>query len=496
MTTPPSARTRPGISILYLRKACAAITSSDPPSRNAPHTVVRVIPRASYDWGGDTRTHAPAPIPAIQPSTIATLYTLSGGTGYGEESMSAHHREEPRRVPGHRARLLVPLDAGEALEVVDRVVHLRTPPSVHVHGVAALDELLLQRDDPAGAGLPAFGVDLARVQRVRGLAGHGLDRPRGVAVVAEMPGRAQEREVGDVLELHEELLSSRKGGGRGGSLDGLAAGQGVDLVAEFDVPPGALGGDVVAVEVERDIPPGLIPDRGHARRDRPYRCVMGCGPALEVVVVAVALRVAGVPGAALDAGEERDAPALDHLVRGGAVVAVPVGDEPRHDRVEVLPVRAPVVEGDCLQFTGEAALLVDATGAEVLRLVPLDRVRGGGCRDRGAADGRHRDWRGGITFSRKAHRALRPRTNLAVSRQPVRLLPRLDLRDRARADLPVHSRANNTLHSRVIEQPLMLHLVQRGDVTEVPVLAHPSPLIPAPPVQATIALEPILDRRR
>src|SRR5699024_6460560 len=210
MTTPPSARTSPGISILYLRSACAAITSSDPPSRNAPHTVVRVIPRASYDWGGDTRTHAPAPIPATQPSTIATLYSLNGGTGYGLLSMSAHHREQPGGVPGHRARLLVPLDAGEALEVVDRVVHLRTPPSVHVHGVAALDELLLQRDDPAGAGLPAFGVDLARVQRVRGLAGHGLDRPRGVAVVAEMPGRAEKREVRHISEFHEEFLSSRE----------------------------------------------------------------------------------------------------------------------------------------------------------------------------------------------------------------------------------------------------------------------------------------------
>src|SRR5699024_374963 len=35
-----------------------------------------------------------------------------------------------------------------------------------------------------------------------------------------------------------------------------------------------------------------------------------------------------------------------------------------------------------------------------------------------------------------------------------------------------------------------------GDVTEVPVLAYTTPLIPAPPVQATIALEPILDSRR
>src|SRR5699024_8481596 len=100
MTTPPSARTSPGISILYLRKACAHATSSDPPSRNAPHTVVRVIPRASYDWSGDTSTHAPAPIPATQPSTIATLYTLSGGTGYGELSISQPTSQRAHHVVG------------------------------------------------------------------------------------------------------------------------------------------------------------------------------------------------------------------------------------------------------------------------------------------------------------------------------------------------------------------------------------------------------------
>src|SRR5699024_5546425 len=125
----------------------------------------------------------------------------------------------------------------------------------------------------------------------------------------------------------------------------------------------------------------------------------------------------------------------------------------------------------------------------------IDRSGGGDGRAAYRTDRDHRG-RGGVTFSRKAHRALRARTNLAVSRQPVRLLPRLDLRDRARADLPVHSRANDALHGGMIQQPLMLHLVQRGDVTEVPVLADTPPLIPAPPVQATIALEPILDRRR
>src|SRR5699024_9210286 len=114
-TTPPSARTRPGISILYLRKACAHATSSDPPSRNAPHTVVRVIPSASYDWGGDTSTHAPAPIPAIPPSTIATLYTLSSRTGHGQESMPAHHREQPGGEPGSLPDLAVLRKSGKAL---------------------------------------------------------------------------------------------------------------------------------------------------------------------------------------------------------------------------------------------------------------------------------------------------------------------------------------------------------------------------------------------
>src|SRR5690606_16392385 len=141
-----------------------------------------------------------------------------------------------------------------------------------------------------------------------------------------------------------------------------------------------------------------------------------------------------------------------------------------------------------------------AVGVGVLRRSRLldheaRRLGGRGASAAYRADRDHRG-RGGITFSRKAHRALRPRTNLAVSRQTVRLLPRLDLRDGARADLPVHSRANNTLHSRVIEQPLMLHLVERGNVPEVPVLADTPPLLPRPPVQATIRLEPFLDRRR
>src|SRR5699024_8221302 len=125
----------------------------------------------------------------------------------------------------------------------------------------------------------------------------------------------------------------------------------------------------------------------------------------------------------------------------------------------VLPVRAPVVEGDRLQFTGEAALRVDSARAQVLRLVPLDRVPGRGCRDRRAAAGGHRDCRGGVTLSREAHLLLRLRADLPVSGEAVLLLPRLDLGYRAGADLPVHSRADDLLDGGVIEGAFMLHLV-------------------------------------
>src|SRR5699024_4992505 len=141
MTTPPSARTSPGISILYLRKACAHATSSDPPSRNAPHTVVRVIPRASYDWGGHTSTHAPAPIPAIQPSTIATLYTRNDGTGYGELSIgqptnqSAYHvvgpslpsTVRPARFCTSRTFALVPAPKRPSASIPARFCHTFRP---------------------------------------------------------------------------------------------------------------------------------------------------------------------------------------------------------------------------------------------------------------------------------------------------------------------------------------------------------------------------------
>src|SRR5699024_11462485 len=117
-----------------------------------------------------------------------------------------------------------------------------------------------------------------------------------------------------------------------------------------------------------DVPARFSTGRGDTRRDCPDGCFVRFGAALQGVVVEVPLRVAGVPGAVLDAGEDRDTSTLDHLVRRAAVVAVPVGDEPRHHVVEVLPVSAPVVERVRLQLAGEAALLIDAAGAEVLRL--------------------------------------------------------------------------------------------------------------------------------
>src|SRR5699024_647003 len=162
-----------------------------------------------------------------------------------------------------------------------------------------------------------------------------------------------------------------------------------------------------------------------------------------------------------------------------AVVAVPVGDEPRHHVVEVLPVSAPGVERDRLQLAGEAALLIDAAGAEVLRLVPLERVLGDGlgCWDAGAG-ARHRRRRGGVTFSRQTHLLLRLRADLPVRGQAVLLLPGLDQCDGAGADLPVHLRAHDLLGSGVVQRALVLHLVPGRDVPEVPRLADTTTLVP------------------
>src|SRR5699024_3671412 len=172
-----------------------------------------------------------------------------------------------------------------------------------------------------------------------------------------------------------------------------------------------------------------------------------------------------------------------------------VVDQVVPDPLERLPGRTPPpVDGGVLDAVA-LAVVVGVLRRSRLLDHKIDRLGGGDGRAAYRADRDYRG-RGGITFSREAHRALSARADLAVSRQAVRLLPRLDLRDGARADLPVHSRANDALHGGMIQQSLMLHLVQRGDVTEVPVLADTLPLVPAPPVQATIRLEPILDSRR
>src|SRR5699024_5714771 len=139
-------------------------------------------------------------------------------------------------------------------------------------------------------------------------------------------------EVGNVLELHEELLSSREALARRGwgDCDGdvLAACELVDRVRERDVPPGALGGDVVAVEVTWGIPPGLFPDRGDTSSDRCDSFRVSLGAAFEGVVIHVPLRATRVPGAILHVGQDRDTATLDHLVGAGLVVAVPVRDKP------------------------------------------------------------------------------------------------------------------------------------------------------------------------
>src|SRR5699024_3135280 len=116
---------------------------------------------------------------------------------------SAH---KPEGVPGRRAKLSVSLKACLLLNLNN--------PSLRPVAESAISldtSLRLPLLETIGPGLLTGPEDLARVQGVRGLAGDRLDWTRGVTVIAEIPGRAQEREVGDVLELHEELLSSWEG---------------------------------------------------------------------------------------------------------------------------------------------------------------------------------------------------------------------------------------------------------------------------------------------
>src|SRR5699024_10920600 len=130
-----------------------------------------------------------------------------------------------------------------------------------------------------------------------------------------------------------------------------------------------------------------------------------------------------------------DSRAGDYVMLGHCAGVV---DQVVADALERLPGgAAPPVDGGVL----DAVAL--AVGVGVLRRSRLldhkiDRSGGGDGRAANRTDRDHRG-RGGVTFSREAHRALSARADLAVSRQAVRLLPRLDLRDGARADLPVHS---------------------------------------------------------
>src|SRR5699024_250028 len=136
-----------------------------------------------------------------------------------------------------------------------------------------------------------------------------------------------------------------------------------------------------------------------------------------------------------------------------------VVDEVVADALERLPGgSAPPVDGGVLDAVA-LAVVVGVLRRSRLLDHEVRRLGGG---DASAAYRADRDCRGrgGITFSREAHRALSARADLAVSRESVRLLPSLDLRDGARADLPVHSRAHDALHGGMVEQPLMLHLVQ------------------------------------
>src|SRR5699024_5170812 len=159
------------------------------------------------------------------------------------------------------------------------------------------------------------------------------------------------------------------------------------------------------------------------------------------------------------------------LVRRGGVVPVAVGDEPRHDVVEVLPVRSPVVKGDRVELSDQTTLLIDAAGPEVLRLVVLDRVLGGGVLDgRGRGRGRGRC---ATAFSRQPHLGLSGRADLTVSLKPIRPLPCLNSLHRANANLPINVGAHSLLHGGMTKVALRLEAVTGRAVYEVPVLAIP-----------------------
>src|SRR5699024_3934338 len=98
------------------------------------------------------------------------------------------------------------------------------------------------------------------------------------------------------------------------------------------------------------------------------------------------------------------------------------------------------------------------------------------------------------TFSRQAHLGLSRRADFTVSRQAVRLLPRLDRLHRANANLPINVGADNLLHGGMIKVALRLEAVTGRHIHEMPVLAIPLTLGPVPAIRLALALHPFLDR--
>src|SRR5699024_1127063 len=123
--------------------------------------------------------------------------------------MSAHHREQPGGEPGARPDLAVLRESGEALKVLRGLLCRVAVAAINGEGVAARVHARLPGLESMRAGLGAGAGNLARDQAVRHLPRHGslLAFP---AVVAEIPRRAEKREVRHINKLHEKLLSSRE----------------------------------------------------------------------------------------------------------------------------------------------------------------------------------------------------------------------------------------------------------------------------------------------
>src|SRR5699024_9216 len=99
-----------------------------------------------------------------------------------------------------------------------------------------------------------------------------------------------------------------------------------------------------------------------------------------------------------------------------------------------------------------------------------------------------------ISFSRQPHLGLSRRADLAVSLEPIRLLPRLDRLHRANANLPINVGTDNLLHGGMIKVALRLEAVTGRHIHEMPVLAIPPTLGPVPAIRLALTLHPFLDR--